>query len=29
MIDARDALEMREAAESVEDKGYAMSWRPK
>jgi homogentisate 1,2-dioxygenase len=29
MIDARDGLDVRKAAESVEDKGYAMSWAAK
>jgi len=29
MIDARDSLEMSEAAEAVEDKGYADSWKSK
>jgi homogentisate 1,2-dioxygenase len=29
MIDARDPLDMREAAESTEDRGYANSWMPK
>lgn len=29
MIDARDPLEMGQAAEATEDKGYAESWKPK
>ena len=29
MIDARDPLDMSDAAQAVEDKGYADSWKPK
>jgi len=29
MIDARDALDMSEAAEAIEDRGYADSWKTK
>jgi hypothetical protein len=29
MVDARDPLDMLEAAEGTEDRGYADSWKPK
>jgi homogentisate 1,2-dioxygenase len=29
MVDARDPLEISEAAQSTEDRGYADSWKPK